>query len=242
MLRKAISVALLLCLLQPQNSFGQSGLELNNQGCTALSKHECAQAEKLLIAAYQVAAKTHDSKRMRTALNNLKELYSGQGRADQVKCIEMVQTKLNATLKANVPYEKSPGLLELEHQSLDEQRTRDAQDVAEIELERQQSVLKERQDHQAWQEYDIMRKIWQGRMDDATAEGNRIFPLGNRALSDQVSQHQIDLLYQMPQKPDVPPPSDMLADQANRLIRGLGMTNTDFGQKHHHCRIIFRKS
>ena len=79
MLRKVVLVALFLCICQPQSSFGQSSQELNNQGCDAMSKHQDTQAEKLFIASYQESIRAHDSKHIRTALNNLRELYTGQG-------------------------------------------------------------------------------------------------------------------------------------------------------------------
>ena len=96
MLQKYIVVvSLFYCFLQPQNSFAQSSQELNNQGCDALVNHDYAQAEKLFTAAYQVATKTRDTKRMRTALNNLKELYARQGCDDKVKRVEVLETQID---------------------------------------------------------------------------------------------------------------------------------------------------
>lgn len=89
-----LPAALCCCLFQPLTSFGQSSQDLNNQGCEALVKHDCIQAEKLFIAAYSEAVKAHDSKRMRAALSNLKELYASQGRDDKVKRVDGVAAQL----------------------------------------------------------------------------------------------------------------------------------------------------
>ena len=108
MLQKYIVVvSLFYCFLQPQNSFAQSSQELNNQGCDALVNHDYAQAEKLFTSAFQEASKTHDSKRIRVSLNNLKELYAKQGRDDQVKRIEAIQTHLGHPAGLGTPIVRS---------------------------------------------------------------------------------------------------------------------------------------
>ena len=90
-----VAAALFCCLAQTQGSFGQTSQELNNQGCDALVNHDYAQAEKLFTAAYREAAKTHDTKRMATALTNLKELYARQGCDDKVKRVEVLETQID---------------------------------------------------------------------------------------------------------------------------------------------------
>ena len=91
-----------------QGSFGQTSQELNNQGCDALVNHDYAHAEKLFNAAYQEAVKTHDTKRMATAVANLKELYTGQGADDKLKKISAMETQNITFAHAIKPVASAP--------------------------------------------------------------------------------------------------------------------------------------